>query len=287
MTITHSISIKNIMSFGCSFTWGSGLNDKRYLDWLKKYNPEKLKGYSDEDFYKTYYAEASYTGRLAKFLNCDYENFSIPGGANELIFNTLHQKTSAVSDGTGTLIIIQPTFLHRKHVYDSINHCELMFNGLSDEDATTPYILSAVYSKVSYREQLLKDIPSREYNNLYIKYFFDPIYELNNYLNNLHAILDSLILRNFSVLVVPYENPNSLGFSFLKSKHICTEFTNVDSMIICNSMHDLIRQSGACIKDLPNILWEDGHANEHGHEMIAESLYNHLISHYNFRAQAL
>ncbi len=263
------------MSFGCSFTMGGGINDNRYLQWLKIYNPEKLKNYTDEEFFANYYTDVSYPSRLAKFLNCDYENFGIGCASNELIINTLHQKTSAVTYGSGTLITIQPTFLHRKHVYDSINYCHLMFNGPADERGFTPHGI------------FKKDIPSSEYNNLYLKYFYDPIYELNNYLNSLHAILDSLILRNFSVLVVPYENPNSLGFSFLKSKHICTEFTNVDSMIIYNSMHDLIKESGACIKDLPNMLWEDCHAHEHGHEMIAESLYNHLISHYNFRALAL
>ena len=275
MTITQNIFIKKIMSFGCSFTMGGGINDNRYLQWLKIYNPEKLKNYTDEEFFANYYTDVSYPSRLAKFLNCDYENFGIGCASNELIINTLHQKTSAVTDGSGTLITIQPTFLHRKHVYDSINLQHILCNGLAAEE------------DYKFYSMLKKDIPIKEYNNMYLKYFYDHIYELNKYLYNLYAIIDSLVLKNFSVLVVPYENPNLFQYSFLKSKHICTEFTNVDSKIIYNSMHDLIIQSGDCMKDLPNISWDDGHANEHGHEMIAESLYNHLISHYNFRALAL
>lgn len=274
MTITQSNTIKKIMSFGCSFTMGGGLNDTRYLQWLKLYHPEKLEGYSDEDFYKTYYTDASYPSRLAKFLGCGHENFGIGCSSNELIFKTLNQKTSAIADGNGILITIQPTFLHRKHVYDSINQDNIMFNGPSDSDYTP-------------HGNFFPDIPSKEYNNMYLKYFYDHIYELNKYLYNLYAIVDSLVLKNFSVLVVPYENPLDFKYSFLKSKHICTEFTNVDSKIIYNSMHDLIRQSGVCIKDLPNILWEDCHANEQGHEMIAESLYNHIIKHHTIRRQAL
>ena len=274
MTITHSNTIKKIMSFGCSFTMGGGLNDTRYLQWLKLYHPEKLEGYSDEDFYKTYYTDASYPSRLAKFLGCGHENFAIGCSSNELIFKTLNQKTSAIADGNGILITIQPTFLHRKHVYDGLNQGNIMFNGPSESDHTP-------------HGNFFPDIHRKEYNNMYLKYFYDHIYELNKYLYNLYAIVDSLVLKNFSVIIVPYENPNNFKYLFLDSKQVCTEFVHVGKMIIYNSIQNLLIDSNLCIKDLPNMKWKDYHANEQGHEIIAESLYNHIIKHHTIRRQAL
>ena len=257
-------TIEKIMSFGCSFTEGIGMHCSKYFSWLEKYHPEKLKNYTEFEFYQRYYIDKSYPALLANLLGCSYENHGIGCSSNELIIKTLHEKTSSVLDGSKILITIQPTFMHRMHVYDSLNNEHLRFNNLY-----TP------------QGNLYKDIPSNEYYEMYLKYFFNDIYELNKLVNYLFTIIDSLTSKNFTVLILPYQNPMQLKYSFLKSKYVCNEFLNVEETKTYTSIFDLLEISKLCLKDLHNIQWDDSHANETGHEQIAKSIYKHLKKYYN------
>ena len=116
---------------------------------------------------------------------------------------------------------------------------------------------------------------------MYLKYFFNDIYELTKLVNNLFAIIDSLTSRNFIVLILPYQNPMQLKYSFLKSKYVCKEFLNVEETKMYTSIFDLLEISKLCLKDLHDIQWDDSHANETGHEQIAKSIYKHLKKYYN------
>lgn len=256
--------IEKVMSFGCSYTEGGGMHNPKYFSWLEKYHPEKLKNYTETEFYETYYTDKSYPALLAKLLGCSYENHGQGCSSNELIIKTLHEKTSSIGNGDRILITIQPTFLHRLHVYDSLNNEHLRFNLVGIPQGN-----------------FYKDIPSMEYHEMYIKYFYDNIYELNKLLNNLFTIVDSLTSKNFLVLLVPYEMPMDLKFNFLKSKYICNEFINIDETKIYTCIAELLYQSKLCLKDLDGIQWNDSHANEQGHEQIAKSIYKHLMKYYN------
>lgn len=256
--------IEKLMSFGCSFTEGGGLHNPKYFTWLVKYHPEKLENYTQSEFYQTYYTDKSYPALLANLLGCSYENHGLGCSSNELIIKTLHEKTSAIVDGSKTLITIQPTFLHRMHVYDALNNEHLRFNNMGIPQGN-----------------FVKDIPSMEYNEMYIKYFFDDIYELNKLVNNLFAIIDSLTSKNFLVLLVPYEGALSLKFSFLDSRYLCNEFISEDKTQTYTFIAELLHQNKLCLKDLYDIQWNDSHANEQGHEQIAKSIYKHLRKHYN------
>ena len=152
-------TIEKVMSFGCSFTEGGGMHNPKYLSWLKKHHPEKLINYTELEFYQSYYTDKSYPAVLAKLLGCSYKNFGVGCSSNELIIKTLHEKTSATVDGSKTLITIQPTFLHRLHVYDSLNDEHLRFNLVGIPQGN-----------------FCKDIPSMEYHDMYLKYFFNNPY---------------------------------------------------------------------------------------------------------------
>jgi len=256
--------IEKVMSFGCSFTEGGGMHQPMYLSWLKKYHPEKLKNYTDFEFYESYYTDKSYPAVLAKLLGCSYENFGLGCSSNELIINTLYEKTSATVDGSKTLITIQPTFLHRLHVYDSLNNAHLRFNLVG-----TP------------QGNFYKDIPSMEYHDMYLKYFFNEIYELNKLVNNLFTIVDSLTSKNFLVLLVPYEGSLDLKFSFLDSKYLCNKFISEDETQTYTFIADLLYQNKLRLRDLNGIQFNDIHANEQGHIQIAKSIYKHLMKYYN------
>jgi hypothetical protein len=126
-----------------------------------------------------------------------------------------------------------------------------------------------------------KDIPSREYHEMYIKYFFDEIYELNKLVNNLFTIVDSLTSKNFLVLLIPYEGALSLKFSFLDSKYICNEFISEDKTQTYTFIAELLHMNKLEIKNLNGIQFNDSHANEQGHIQIAKSIYKHLMKYYN------
>ena len=256
--------IEKVMSFGCSFTEGGGMHNPIYFSWLVKYHPGKLENYTQSEFYQTYYTDKSYPALLANLLGCSYENHGLGCSSNELIIKTLHEKTSAIVDGSKTLITIQPTFLHRMHVYDTLNNEHLRFNNMGIPQGN-----------------FVKDIPSMEYNEMYIKYFFDDIYELNKLVNNLFAIIDSLTSKNFLVLLVPYEGALSLKFSFLDSRYLCNEFISEDKTQTYTYIAELLHQNKLRLGDLNGIKFNDSHANEQGHEQIAKSIYKHLRKHYN------
>ena len=260
----HNLKINKIISFGCSFTEGGGMHNPIYFSWLKKHHPEKIKNYTEQEFYQTYYTDKSYTAMLANLLGCSYENHGRGCSSNELMIDTIHRKTSRILNGSNILVTIQPTFLHRLHVYDALNNEHLRFNNMGIPQGN-----------------FHKDIPSMEYNEMYIKYFFDDIYELNKLVNNLFAIIDSLISKNFLILLIPYESSLSLKYSFLKSKYICNEFMNVDETKIYTCIAELLHQSKLRLKDLDEIQWNDSHANEQGHYQIAKSIYKHLMKYYN------
>lgn len=261
----YNFKINKIISFGCSFTQGGGMQNPIYFSWLKKHHPEKLKNYTEQEFYQTYYTDKSYTAMLANLLGCSYENHGRGCSSNELMIDTIHRKTSRILDGSNILVTIQPTFLHRMHVYDSINHEHILFN--------TPGAIT--------HHEFDDDIPAIEYNSMYLKYFYDDIYELNKYLNSLYTIMDSLLSRNFFVVVVPYISQMGFYYSFLKSMHFCTEFYNVDETQKFSSMAELLYESQLCLKDLPEIHWDDCHANEQGHIQIAKSLLRHIQKYYH------
>lgn len=197
----------HVLSFGCSFTEGGGLDSPEHYRYVKgNCNIGK-------STLKTYMSDHAYPAVLAKQLKCVHTNKSISRASNELILKTLYENTKNIFDGTGLLVTIQTTILSRLLLYLEDNKQFQTVNGLYGPD----YI--------------------QQYYELYIKHFYNAKIEYAKLLQNIDVYSQYLKNKNIDFVwllgdtdgepvvvnkhTISFENESLLSFISSNKLRIC------------------------------------------------------------------
>ena len=161
---------KTLHTFGCSYTYGSGL-----LDLKNKWdNPSKL----------------SFPFLLAKELNCDLINHSNPGSSNQKIFRTFLSRLKNIREND--IVFVLWTFPDRLEYFTENCWSDLGYWEVSKKnDFHTEieyYRNIMLLSENSHFNNILKTIDLMHCVSLYLQnkkivYFFDFLFYMENHLN--------------------------------------------------------------------------------------------------------
>lgn len=131
---------KNLLSFGCSFTYGGGLNSPQYHAFLTNTKTDDIYPTLELENYAQHH---SFPGYLSRLLECPFINYGVGSGANEMIYETIYDTCSSINfdDAKSTLVTIQTSVLSRMYVFDSLNKIAHTINNLNsvDIDYVTAY----------------------------------------------------------------------------------------------------------------------------------------------------
>jgi len=230
-----------LLSFGCSFTQGAGLNSPEYHRWLKKHPPNEYGNYM--------YANA-YPTQLAKMLNCEVENHGVPRASNDLIFKNVYEHTKDIKDGSNILVTMQTTLLPRIMIYSNQIEDFVTVNNLEIDD---------------------KNI--KRYYTLYQKYFYNRTVVFNTLMKNIDLYTVYLQNKKIDVLWILYDADEVPD----ESKTMMT-FDNIHYNIdLCR----YISTNKYRLLDLPNYPIDDSHFSVDGHRVVAEHIHSHLGKYYD------
>lgn len=244
-----------ILSFGCSYTFGGGLNNRNFHRYLKgdSYVSEEPEGVLPEHI--MYARDNAYPARLARLLDCDFINYGESRASNEFIFNLAYENIKNIKDPEHTLVTIQTSHLNRillqlvdKKMQYNVNN----FSILLDDEIV--------------RENI------KEYYKLFIKNFFDEEYEYKKVLQNIEMMSAYSKHRNVDILFLIYEKPSS--YKNTDPNPYIVDFETKD-------LREFANVNSIRIEDLPNIKWKDTHFSPDGHELIASKIHNYLNKVYN------
>lgn len=166
---------KHIVSFGCSFTEGGGLNAPEHHRYLQKYNMP----FSQQ--LDVYMKEHSYPSYLAKKLNCTYENYGTSKASNELILKSVYEYMNDAETTEGLLITIQTTILSRMLLYLEEEKKFESVNGI-------------------YGPTYIQD-----YYAAYIKYFYSKEIEYKKLMQNINVYSKFLDTKNVDYIWIVYD----------------------------------------------------------------------------------
>lgn len=234
---------KKLYSFGCSFTEGGGLNNqdfRRLLDnapdrEYSKYQLTEIASYE------------SYPGYLSRILNCDYINFGVSQGCNELIFNKMYDTISNLTDTTDILVTVQPSILSRMLIQMPDSGKAVSVNG--------PHVVTG---------------DAKKYYELYVTRFYDSRYACKKLLQDIDVYNEWFKNRNIDVLWLPFEM--DVG-KYPKEKH----FVDFDGC----SLSEFTVRNKLLLSDLENVTINDKHFSPHGNEVIANKIHEHLKKYYD------
>lgn len=236
---------QKILSFGCSFTEGNGLETSYYHRYLSS-NLGNKNNLELETTYRDYMYNNSYPAYLARNLNCDFDNFAVSGVSNSLIFKNLYEKTQNVENGGDLLVTVQTTLLSRIMVYD---------------------IKQEKFLTISNFEGILDY--AKKYYEMYLRYFYNNEIEYRNLLQNIEVYTKYLQSKNIDVVWLMYETADTL-----KSSKTILTFDGTDlSQFIANQKLRLL--------DLPNFPVNNPHFSVDGHKVIANRIIEHLKGKYD------
>ncbi len=228
-----------IVSFGCSITYGDGLDNPEYHDFIKS----GLEEYQLDDYRLSH----CYTGLLADYLNCDFENYGVKSNNNDNIIKQAYDYCSRLGpENDDVLILVQTTFYSRKSIYDIDLKQEFLLNSHNNENSDVPS-----YVKEHFQDYLVRFYDhEREFNRI------------NMLISMLKAYLDK---KGIASIFVGYDS-----YSLLPSPYFNFPGTSAGSMQEFANKYQLL------IKDLPGIPFIDYHLTEEGHKVVAVMLKNHL-----------
>jgi len=233
-----------LISAGCSFTEGGGLNSPEYHKYLTGYTSENTKTtVAAHNEYSNYH---SFPGYLSRLLGCKFINLGQSSGSNELIFKNLYTEINNNHEGK-ILVTLQTSIISRILLYIVDNDNFININGVDGLPANV-----ALY-----------------YKN-YIKRFFKRDIEYKKLLQNIDVYTSWLLNKNIDVVWIPAD----LEGNIVENK-FTINFGNNESLL------DFATTQKLRIIDLPNIHFKDHHLNESGNELVAKKIYEHVERHYN------
>lgn len=233
-----------ILSFGCSYTAGGGLDSPHYHAFLTN----KLEGTYDKyhitPYMSKYSNTHSYPSYLSNLLKCSFINYGIGSSANELIYEQIYDRCNTITPDVAksTLVTIQTSVLSRMYLFDVVNKIARTINNPA---STLPTAVVEYYSQ-------------------YIGNFFDAEFEYKKMVRNIVFIRSWLKSKGFDVAIIAADSVGELHSPFYKLPH--GKGTLVEFMIA----------EKLTIADIPNITFIDGHMTEQGNKILAEILFNNL-----------
>lgn len=234
---------KKLYSFGCSFTEGGGLNNQ---DFRRLLDNAPDREYSNDELTEIASYE-SYPGYLSRILNCEYINFGVSRGCNELIFNKMYSTISNLTDTTDILVTVQPSILSRMLIQMPDQGKAESVNGLH---AVTG--------------------DAKKYYELYVTRFYDSRYACNKLLQEIDVYNEWLKNKNIDVLWLPFEMDME---KCPKDSH----FVDFDGY----SLSEFTIRNKLLLSDLENVTINDKHFSPHGNEVIANKIHEHLKKYYD------
>ncbi len=260
---------KQLLSFGCSFTEGGGLNSSEYHRRLDKMNGIILPNeHYDTHNYQEYMTQHSYPSFLAKKLNCDFYNYGISCGSNEIIIKTLYDVLNGELDSThmlnyredlkgkrfvsdedyeNTLITIQFSLLNRIMVYRTDTHLFEPLNG--------------IYHHKDYINTFYK---------MYISHFYNSRVEYKKTLQYMDVYSEYLKSKNIDYLFTWYETPSN----FIKKSKTIVSFNGCD-------LNRFVNGEKFRLLDDEKLNFYDHHFTIEGNKIIADKFYEHICEYYD------
>lgn len=234
---------KRVLSFGCSFTEGGGLNSPVYQHYLNG-----IVNTHDNDVkkdYIEYMKQNAYPAYLAKLLDCPHDNHGTSRSSNGLILKKLYENTCNIEDGTDILVTIQTTLLSRIMLYLDSSKKFLTINNL-------------------------EDLPDniKKYYKTYLKNFYNKQIEFNKLIQNIDVYTAYLKQKNFDIVWMMYETDSTID----ESPTLLT-FDDVD-------LSQFISKERLRLADLPNFPVNDTHFSVEGNKVIADRIVKHLEKYY-------
>jgi hypothetical protein len=121
-----------LLSFGCSFTEGGGLDNIAYHEYLKS-------GITSALDRKLYATKHSYPSYLAQLLGCDFKNFGTSAAGNEYILRNAYEESSGHYDKK-LLVTVQTSVLSRMLLTSANDNTEWNINNPDGKpDAVAKY----------------------------------------------------------------------------------------------------------------------------------------------------
>lgn len=177
---------KQLLSFGCSFTYGGGLNNPHYHNFLNQ-------NHTDLDIYAHNH---SFGGYLSRLLNCSFVNYGKSQASNGFILKNVYDICEKLSPETAssTIITVQTTFLNRMNLYDVANNIEVVLNNPD-----------------SVEEEYIKN-----YYTSWITNFFSVEYEWKLLIQNVTTLQSWLREKNIDFIFLAWETqePTNLFYNF-------------------------------------------------------------------------
>ena len=235
-----------LMSFGCSFTEGGGLNNPNYHRYLS----------GDTDLYKPpfvilpcyneYMNHHSYPGYLSRLLNCPYINEGTSCASNELILKKVYDTFKDWQDDRKILVTIQSSILSRILLY------------LTDEKR---------YINLNRLHDLDEDV--KKYYESYLTMFFDIQNEYQKLVQNIDLYTNWLSSKNIDMCWILYDIPTIMPTG--------THIVNFENQNLRSYAHG----KKLTLTDLPNFPYDDKHFSITGNEIIANIIYNHMSNYHD------
>lgn len=225
-----------LLSFGCSFTEGGGLNDRRYHDYI-------MTNFSRGEDVDQYQVDHCYPTYLSKLLNCEVINYGVSCAGNELIFRKVYEECSKYKDGKNILVTVQTSILSR-----------MLLNSADDNEVE--YVLNTDHGHSDYISQ---------YYRTYIQRFYNPKKEFKKLIMNVDLLQTWLKSKNFDFVFIAWET-----ISPVPKEYFCSS----DIMDGCFSK--FAEMNRVLISDLPGIPYVDMHVTEIGNKMIANKIFKYL-----------
>lgn len=239
-------SYKQLLSFGCSYTEGGGLNSPHYHAFLTNTKTDSI---SPTPYTENYANFHSFPGYLSRLLNCSFVNYGISCAANELIFETVFDVCGSIeyNIAKNTLVTIQTSSLSRMYLHDNLTDKAYTLN--SPDARFTGIMTDNIH----------------EYYLQYVTHFFNQSFEHKKVVRNVKTLRTWLKSKGFDVILLSAEYVNNVEPPFFY-------FPNSNDGTLVNFMH----VNKLAIADIPNTTFIDYHMTEKGNEIVANLLFNNL-----------
>lgn len=231
-----------IVSFGCSITYGDGLDNLEYHKFINSgiFGPSRLTQYREDKCYGNI---------LSNMLFCQYENYAEKNNNNDNIFKQTYNYCKDMSeyDKLKTLVIVQTTFCNRKAYYDVNDNREYWLNSHYLDDPHVP-----IYLKNHFSDFLI--------------HFYDLDREFKNLNMQAHLVKTWLTHNQIDSIFVGYDEYDILPYD------IYYHFPETRT----GAMQELVNRYRLLISHVEGIPFKDHHLTEHGHEIIATMLKHQI-----------
>lgn len=247
-----------LLAFGCSYTDGGGLNSQNFHRYLKGNHNYSKSAEPLLDEHLEYARLHSYSGYLAKKLDCDFQKFGIGGGSNEWIFQTAFDTLQEYKNKGNILALIQTTHLHRRLIQLPKFNKSINVNQVDNLKA---------FDLIEDQEAL------KNYYNLFVAYFYDMNYEFQKVLFQIELFRKYFKDTNIDLGFLIFEKPqNDIDYPTNKNDIIQSGYLDFNKFLKFEKL---------TISDLPNFPYYDTHASPIGNSAIADIIYKQLPGFYN------